>query len=104
MSERRAQIHTEHALSKTRRCQLLAVARSTAYYRPEALDEGDLALMRLTDEIHLEWQKPPERRPPVARCSVSCARCSAPSVSITPSSCLNSCACISASSLLHRSG
>jgi len=55
MSERRAQIHTVHALPKARRCELLAAARSTAYYRPEALDEEDLTLMRLIDEIHLKW-------------------------------------------------
>ncbi len=55
MSERRAQIHAKHALPKTRRCELLAVARSSAYYRPEALDEEDLALMRLIDEIHLQY-------------------------------------------------
>jgi putative transposase len=55
MSKRRAQIHTEHTLSKRRRCELLDVARSTAYYRPEARDEEDLTLMRLIDEIHLQW-------------------------------------------------
>jgi putative transposase len=54
MSELRAQIHTEHELSKTRRCELLDVARSTAYYRPEPASEADLALMRLIDEIHLK--------------------------------------------------
>ncbi len=54
MSELRAQIHTEHELSKTRRCELLDVARSTAYYRPEPVSEVDLALMRLIDEIHLK--------------------------------------------------
>ena len=54
MSELRAQIHTEHELSKTRRCELLDVARSTAYYRPEPVSEADLALMRLIDEIHLK--------------------------------------------------
>ena len=53
MSERRDRIHENHALSKTRRCELLDVARSTAYYRPEPLGEQDLALMRLIDEIHL---------------------------------------------------
>ena len=55
MSERRALIHEGHALPKMRRCELLAVARSTAYYRPEPLDEEDLALMRLIDEIHLQY-------------------------------------------------
>ena len=53
MSERRATIHTAHELSKTRRCELLDVARSTAYYCPEPVSEEDLALMRLIDEIHL---------------------------------------------------
>jgi putative transposase len=40
MSELRAQIHTEHELPKTRRCELLDVARSSAYYRPEPVSEG----------------------------------------------------------------
>jgi putative transposase len=53
MSERRAQIHTAHELPKARRCELLGVARSTAYYRPEPVSEKDLMLMRLIDEIHL---------------------------------------------------
>jgi putative transposase len=55
MSERRAQIQGEYALPKTRRCELLDVARSTAYYRPVPADEADLVLMRLIDEIHLKW-------------------------------------------------
>ncbi len=54
MSARRAQIHTEHGLAKTRRCELLDVARSSAYYHPEPVSETDLALMRLIDEIHLK--------------------------------------------------
>jgi putative transposase len=53
VSERRTQIHTAHELSKTRRCELLGVARSSAYYRPEPICEEDLTLMRLIDEIHL---------------------------------------------------
>ena len=55
MSERREKIHIEHELPKTRRCALLDVARSTAYYRPEPVSEEDLALMRLIDEIHLQY-------------------------------------------------
>ena len=35
MSERRGRIHEQHALPKTRRCELLDVARSRAYYRRE---------------------------------------------------------------------
>ena len=55
MSERREQIQSEHALTKTRRCQLLDVARSSAYYRPQPVSEEDLMLMRLIDEIYLQW-------------------------------------------------
>ncbi len=55
MSERREKIHTEHELTKTRRCELLDVARSTAYYCPEPVSEEDLTLMRLIDEVHLQW-------------------------------------------------
>ena len=54
MSERREQIHTEHGLTKRRRCELLDVSRSTAYYRPNPVSEEDLVLMRLIDEIHLQ--------------------------------------------------
>ena len=54
MSERRVQIHTGHGLTKTRRCEVLDVSRSTAYYRPNPVSEEDLALMRLIDEIHLQ--------------------------------------------------
>ncbi len=54
MSERRERIHTAHKLPKTRRCELLDVARSTAYYRPTPVSDDDLRLMRVIDEIHLE--------------------------------------------------
>ena len=55
MSERRAKIHMAHALPKARRCQLLDVPRSTAYYQPTPVSAQDLALMRLIDEIHLQY-------------------------------------------------
>ena len=54
MNERREKIHIEHPLPKVRRCQLLAVPRSTAYYQPTPASTQDLALMRLIDEIHLQ--------------------------------------------------
>ena len=54
MSERRAQIQVPHKLPKSRRGELLGVARSTAYYQPRTVSEEDLRLMRLIDEIHLE--------------------------------------------------
>ena len=55
MSERRAKIHMAHPLPKGRRCQLLEVPRSTAYYQPTPVSAQDLALMRLIDEIHLRY-------------------------------------------------
>ena len=45
----------EHKLPKTRRCALLGVPRSSAYYRPAAVSERDVVLMRTMDEIHLRW-------------------------------------------------
>lgn len=54
MSERREKIQLVHPLPKTRRCQLLAVPRSTAYYAPTPVSAQDLTLMRLIDEIHLQ--------------------------------------------------
>jgi len=47
-------IQDRHSLSVTRRCELLAIARSTAYYRPQPVAEDDLRLMRFIDELHLE--------------------------------------------------
>ncbi|MGI0069000.1 MAG: IS3 family transposase, partial [Nitrosopumilaceae archaeon] len=37
-----------------RQCELLGVARSTAYYQSAPVPEADLALMRRLDELHLE--------------------------------------------------
>ena len=47
-------IDREHELPVIRQCQLLNLARSTAYYREQEEDEGNLALMRRIDELHLE--------------------------------------------------
>lgn len=47
-------IQTQHPLSISRRCELLEVARSTVYYRPQPVSDEDLMLMRLIDQIHLE--------------------------------------------------
>ena len=54
MNERRAKIHMAHPLPKARRCQLLEVPRSTAYYQTTPVSAQDLALVRLIDEIHLQ--------------------------------------------------
>ncbi len=54
LSERRTMIQSDQPLPVTRRCELLKVARSTAYCRPGPVSHEDLVLMRLIDEIHLE--------------------------------------------------
>ncbi len=47
-------IYQDHSLPVTRRCELLQVARSTAYYRLAPVSAEDLVLMRLLDELRLE--------------------------------------------------
>ena len=46
-------IDRKHDLPITRQCEILRLARSTAYYRPEPTSPADLALMRRIDELHL---------------------------------------------------
>jgi len=48
-------IDRHHALPIIRQCQILSLARSTAYYRPQDASEADLALMRRIDELHMEF-------------------------------------------------
>lgn len=48
-------INPEHDLPVVRQCQLLGLARSTAYYAPLPTSEADLTLMRRLDELHLKW-------------------------------------------------
>jgi putative transposase len=43
----------EHALPRTKRCELLSIPRSSAYYRPAGASVEDDAVMRAMDEIHL---------------------------------------------------
>ena len=47
-------IERGRSLPVTRQCELLALARSTAYYRDRDVSREDLELMRLLDEAHLE--------------------------------------------------
>ena len=47
-------IDRTHDLPVTRQCQILSLARSTAYYRPQEASAEDLALMRRVDALHLE--------------------------------------------------
>ena len=46
-------INRTHALPVVRQCQLLQVARSTAYYQPPPVSGTKLARMRRLDELHL---------------------------------------------------
>jgi len=48
-------IDRKHELPVIWQCQLLDLARSTAYYQPVLVSEADLLLMRRIDERHLKW-------------------------------------------------
>ncbi len=48
-------INREHKLPVVRQCELLGLARSTAYYEPLPVSETDLTLMRRIDELHMKW-------------------------------------------------
>jgi putative transposase len=48
-------IDRTHPLPVVRQCQLLGVARSTAYDQPTPVSERVLALMRRIDELHLQY-------------------------------------------------
>ncbi len=48
-------IDRTHPLPVRRQCQLLKLARSTAYYQPTPVSEATLVLMRRIDELHLQY-------------------------------------------------
>ena len=51
---RKAMIDPDHPeLSLSRQCRLVAISRSSLYYRLRPANEGTLALMRRIDEIYL---------------------------------------------------
>jgi len=72
--ERNAMIDRTHPLPVVRQCQLLKLARSTAYYQPTPVSETTLALMRRFDELHLHCPFAGARMP------ISCGRRAAPLV------------------------
>lgn len=55
MTDRRALIDRRHSLPVSRQCRLLELSRSSVYYRPQGVPEGELELMRVIDEIHLQY-------------------------------------------------
>ena len=55
MTERKAMIKANQSLAVARQCQLLAVPRSSAYARLQAVSPVDLELMRQLDELYLKW-------------------------------------------------
>jgi putative transposase len=55
LAERKAMIDRTHPLPVWRQCQLLKLARSTAYYQPTPVSETVFALMRRIDELHLPY-------------------------------------------------
>lgn len=48
-------IDRSHDLPVVRQCQILDIARSTAYYQARPVSEDNLQLMRRLDELHLEY-------------------------------------------------
>ncbi|ENV06963.1 hypothetical protein F967_00644 [Acinetobacter sp. CIP 102637] len=48
-------IDKTHQLSVRQQSQLIQINRSTLYYKPKEISSTDLSLMRLIDEIHLDY-------------------------------------------------
>jgi putative transposase len=48
-------IERDHELPLSQQCQVLEISRSSQYYRPVAVSQTDLALMRAIDELHLAY-------------------------------------------------
>jgi len=48
-------IDTNHKLSISRQCKLLAISRSSYYYQPEPISQEDINLMSLMDRAHTKW-------------------------------------------------
>ncbi len=53
--ERKAQIDSKHPLPVSRQCKLLEISRTNAYYQPAAISDEKLKIMRLLDELHLNY-------------------------------------------------
>ena len=64
-------INPGHKLSISRQAELLEMSRSTIYYRPCPISDGDLMLMRRIDELHMTVR---------LQAAACCATCSASKV------------------------
>ncbi|WAK04325.1 IS3 family transposase (plasmid) [Methylobacter sp. YRD-M1] len=53
-AQRKENIDPQAELSVTQQCKLLALSRSSVYYRPVEVSDEDLRLMKAIDAIHLE--------------------------------------------------
>lgn len=51
-------IDREHKLSVSRQAKLLGFSRGSVYYLPRPVSDGDMALMRRIDELHLTTRLP----------------------------------------------
>lgn len=69
-------IECGHRLSVARQCELLALPRSTFYYRPVATPAEELELMRRIDELHLlyPWMGSRSLRDQLARQGIPISR------------------------------
>ena len=48
-------IDRDHELPITRQAKVLNISRGTVYYLPQPVSPADQALMRILDELHLEY-------------------------------------------------
>lgn len=48
-------IDRKHKLSVVRQAKLLGFSRGSVYYLPRPVPDGDLAMMRRIDELHLDY-------------------------------------------------
>ncbi|WP_445739022.1 IS3 family transposase [Neorhizobium tunisiense] len=55
LAGRKKMIDREHELSVARQAKLLGFSRGTVYYLPRPVPDGDPALMRRIDELHLDY-------------------------------------------------
>ena len=48
-------IDRSYDLPITKQAEMLGISRGSVYYRPRAISDADLAIMRRMDELHLEY-------------------------------------------------